>query len=318
MQSPITSIETIKELQSVKLKSAGGRTEPAGTVPSPARQQQDLLDLVLRLQMSLDINWVLGQFMNYLREQIVFDGYAYSLAEPETQIQNGRMAGHSCRYNLDFDDQNLGELVITRGRKFPESELILIENLLATLVYPLRNAIQHKVATQSAFLDALTGVNNRATFDAALQREMELAHRGQTSFAILVIDIDHFKQVNDNYGHRTGDEVLKQVANCIQASIRGTDQLFRYGGEEFVVLLDHSGCDAAKVSGQRILDCVRQMHIDAEQEEPVQVTVSMGLTCLRAGDNVSSIFNRADKALYKAKQQGRDRLVCASHEKQKG
>jgi len=313
MQSPITSIETIKELHSVKLKAAAVSSNRSTADHSVVHQQHDLLDLILKLQMSLDMNWVVGQFMNYLREQILFDGYEYKLAAPETIITHGRMAGHSCRYNLNFDDRDLGELVITRGRKFPESELILIENMLATLIYPLRNAIQHKLATQSAYLDALTGVSNRATFDAALQREMELAHRSQTSFSILVIDIDHFKQVNDNHGHRFGDEVLKQVATCIQSCIRSTDQLFRYGGEEFVVLLDNSDCEAGRVTAYRILQAVRKIAFQIEQET-VSVTVSLGLTCLRQGDTVSDIFNRADQALYAAKGQGRDRLVCASHD----
>ena len=134
---------------------------------------------------------------------------------------------------------------------------------------------------------------------------MHLAERGNASFAILVIDIDHFKKVNDTYGHSAGDEVLKNVARQIQQSIRSTDQLFRFGGEEFVVLLNNSDCEIAGYIAQRVLGAVRESSVEYHRQR-VSVSVSIGLACLKQGDKALDIFNRADAALYAAANDEKD------------
>ena len=125
-----------------------------------------------------------------------------------------------------------------------------------------------------------------------------------------MFDIDHFKKVNDTYGHSAGDEVLKNVARQIEKSIRSTDQLFRFGGEEFVVLLSNSDCEIAGRIAGRILDSVRLSTVTYKRET-LEVSVSIGLSCLHAGDTADDIFNRADKAMYAAKNDGRDQVKVA-------
>ena len=310
MRYQSSTSEMIKELKDVKgIFNSSEKVDPAARFGASA-QQQLMLELSMRLQMSLELDWVITQFMEQLHSYLLFDGYQYQLEQPEFDIARGRRKGHQCSYNLSVDNAELGSMVIYRGRKYGESELVLLENLLCSLLYPLRNAIEFRKATMSAHFDPLTGVNNRSTFESALKREMHLAERGHSSFALLVIDIDHFKKVNDTYGHSAGDEVLKNVARQIEKSIRSTDQLFRFGGEEFVVLLSNSDCEIAGRIAGRILDSVRLSTVTYKRET-LEVSVSIGLSCLHAGDTADDIFNRADKAMYAAKNDGRDQVKVA-------
>jgi len=300
--------EMVKDLKEVKGVFAN-HEQPARKQYNRELEQQARLDLALTLQMSLDVDWVLNKFMEHIHAYFLFDGFAYQCGQPEVQIESARQKGHSCSYQLQIEEMNLGKLEVYRGRKFVESELMLLENLLSILVYPLRNALQHKKARLLAYCDALTGIRNRSTFDESFERELHLAQRHQQDITLLVIDIDHFKQVNDQHGHAVGDEVLIAVANRIQTSIRTTDMLFRYGGEEFVAVLTNSDCEASHDIAERILHSVREIRMQtAAQSQSLGVTVSIGLACRDAQDDRHSLFDRADKAMYAAKHAGRDQI----------
>jgi diguanylate cyclase (GGDEF)-like protein len=309
MQTQSSTQEMIKELKEVKsVFSNIEKSEPKSY--SHELEQQAKLDLAMALQMSLDLDWVINKFMEHIHAYFLFDGYSYRCADPAVEIKNSRQKGHSCSYNLHIQDIDLGTLVVFRGRKFAESELMLLESLLSILIYPLRNAAQFKQAISLAHRDALTGVNNRSTFDDSLGREINLAHRHDQDFSLLVIDIDFFKKVNDTYGHQVGDDALKAVAETIQNSIRATDMLFRYGGEEFVVLLGNTDCDQSYFIADRILESVREIEVQVE-ERLIDLTVSIGMACLNILDTSESLFSRADAAMYSAKNDGRDQIIVA-------
>jgi len=309
MQIQSSTKEMIRELKEVK--SVFSNCErPEQKVYSRELEQQAQLDLAMSLQMSLDVDWVFNKFMEHIHSYFLFDGFAYSCEEPNINIQSARQKGHSCSYNLKIEDLELGKLVVYRGRKFVESELVLLENLLSILIYPLRNSIQFKKASMMAHCDALTGVRNRSTFDESLEREISLSQRYRQDISLLVIDIDFFKKVNDTYGHSVGDDILKEVAETIQHSIRTTDMLFRYGGEEFVVLLTNSDCDDSSVIADRILESVRDINKEVSGQK-VDVSVSIGLACRNKLDDGVTLFKRADKAMYNAKSEGRDQLRVA-------
>jgi len=309
MQSQSSTQEMIKELKEVRsVFSNCEKAELQGY--NRELEQQARLDLAISLQMSLDIDWVINKFMNHIHAYFLFDGFVYTCAEPDTQIKQSRQRGHSCFYNLNIEDKDLGKLKFYRGRKFTESELVLLENLLTILIYPLRNAIQFKQASLLAHCDALTGVKNRSTFSEALNREISLSQRHDHDFTMLVIDIDHFKKVNDSYGHSVGDDALKAVADTIQKSIRTTDMLFRYGGEEFVVLLGNTDCEKSYHIAERVLESVRKINI-AVKQQLLELSVSIGMACLSTQDNGESLFQRADAAMYSAKNDGRDQIIVA-------
>lgn len=298
--------EMVKDLKEVKGVFAN-HDQPARKQYNRELEQQARLDLALTLQMSLDVEWMLNKFMEHIHAYFLFDGFAYQCAQPAVQIESARQKGHSCSYQLQIEEMDLGRLEVYRGRKFVESELVLLENLLSILVYPLRNALQYKKARLMAYCDALTGIRNRSTFEESFERELHLAKRHQQDITLLVIDIDHFKQVNDQHGHAVGDELLIAVANRIQSSIRTTDMLFRYGGEEFVAVLTNSDCEASYDIAERILQSVREIELQTGSQA-LGVTVSIGLACRDAQDDRHSLFNRADKAMYAAKHAGRDQI----------
>ena len=154
--------------------------------------------------------------------------------------------------------------------------------------------------------DALTGVFNRHHLVETLAREIARCERTSTTFLALMVDIDHFKRINDEHGHLAGDQVLSGVAQAIQASLRRSDYVARYGGEEFVVLLSPVSTPATGVACERLRAGIEQLAI--EQPAALRVTVSIGATAYRPGDTQASLLERADAALYRAKSKGRNRV----------
>ena len=171
----------------------------------------------------------------------------------------------------------------------------------------LRNALLYHRALQTARIDPLTGVRNRATMDSAIHREIELARRHDTPLSVILLDIDHFNQINDQYGHLSGDQALKSIAQCADRTIRESDMIFRYGGEEFLVLLSGTDSDGAGQLAERIRENVERLNPHIHKS--MNLTVSLGVAGMRNGDDSGALFKRADTALYKAKQQGRNRVV---------
>ncbi|MDH3636020.1 MAG: diguanylate cyclase [Gammaproteobacteria bacterium] len=153
--------------------------------------------------------------------------------------------------------------------------------------------------------DALTGVYSRMAYDERIQQELARWTRYQTPFSYVILDIDHFKRINDTYGHNAGDKALKLVAQLMTTYVRQSDYVFRIGGEEFVLLLTSTAQDNASklVEKMRAGIAASSFHFKGE---PVTLTLSAGITETRDGDDVESIYERADKALYKAKNSGRD------------
>ncbi len=311
MPTSSSTQEMIKELKEVKGVFSQCEKSDLKTF-SRELEQQAQLDLAIALQMSLEIDYVINKFMEHIHAYFLFDGFQYRCEEPEVAIDYARQQGHSCAYNLDMSGFHLGQLSMFRGRRFSESELMLFEHMLTFLVHPLRNAIQHKKTAMLAHSDSLTGALNRSTFDESLDREINLNQRHGQDLTLMVVDIDHFKKVNDTFGHAAGDQVIKSVADVIRDSIRTTDLLFRYGGEEFVVLLTNTECEMAYVIADRVLEAVRALDIEIN-EELLQLSVSIGMTCLNVQDTRDSVFHRADQAMYHAKSAGRDQIKVAEY-----
>ena len=268
---------------------------------------QRTLKLAGLLQTSLEIESILEYFVESLRDSVPFSGVEYNFAPLELLQQFGKAERHSCAYRLRISGDDLGELKFTRNKKFSEAEMESIENYIYHLVYPLRNAIAYQKALQAAQMDSLTGINNRSAMDRSLQREVELSHRHDTSLSLLIIDIDHFKRVNDSYGHTAGDTVLKSMANCIKDTMRTSDMLFRYGGEEFALLLSGTDIDGARQVGERIRNAVQNYPFVFDGKE-LDMSVSIGVASLGRRDSASRLFDRADAALYQAKKAGRNQV----------
>jgi diguanylate cyclase (GGDEF)-like protein len=283
-------------------RQAAGRVGPA----APAQSTTEVLELTSTLQTTLEIDKLIELFAREVRRHIEVDGVAYDDADGHAHIKVGEQALHRASYDIVVDGDALGELRLFRVHPFTGDELTRFENLLCALVYPLRNALSYRLAVERALRDPLTGALNRAALEEALQREVEVARRQGTPLGVLFVDIDHFKHVNDTYGHRFGDDVLRAVAHAVSDTIRRSDALYRYGGEEFVVLASHTQPIGAQQLGERIRSKVAAIGMVGGRE--LKVTVSVGVAGLRAGETGEAVLKRADTALYRAKEGGRNRV----------
>ena len=286
--------------------------------PTAAREQlgiapaelQQTLKLAGLLQTSLEIDSVLNFFLQAAQQIVKFDAAHYSFEESDLNLKYGKTQRHRCSYRLRLAGEFLGELVFTRRRRFAEQEMEQLENLMGQLIFPLRNSIWYQRALQAAKIDTLTGAHNRAAMNEMLEREVDLAHRHQTALSMVIFDLDHFKQINDNYGHATGDDVLRECVECSNQALRSTDMLFRFGGEEFVVMLPGVNAEGAALAAERLRNIIEK-HVFNSRQGVVPVTISVGTASLTLQDDVKTILERADKALYSAKKAGRNCVVCS-------
>ena len=287
-------------------------THPAHPRINPESKQRfasKVLALSGILQTTLETNELLALFAKELSHFVDFDGVSYRFSAQHIDINLGEQTQHSCEYKLVVSEEELGELRLHRFYPFEEPELETVENLLAGLLYPLRNTLLYQRALTTALIDPLTGVKNRATMDGALHREIELAHRLGSELSVILLDIDRFKWINDSYGHLFGDQVLRAIATCAEKSIRESDMLFRYGGEEFLIVLSGTAKDGARLLAERIR--VNVENLEPHPAHDVRPTISLGVTSLCDEDNATTLFARVDTALYKAKQTGRNRVELA-------
>ena len=270
------------------------------------------LQLTSLLQTTLELDQLLKLFFTEASHIVAIDSMNFDHSALQQPISFGQSSRHSCHYNLVTSKDSLGELAFTRRKQFAEAELKQLETLITSLICPLRNALLYREALQSAHRDPLTGVGNRLAMESTLERDIAIAKRNQQSLSLLVIDVDHFKAINDNYGHSAGDCVLKGVSRQLNLCCRESDasyHSYRFGGEEFVVLLNNTDSQGALIAAERLRHSIETMSTNYDGHS-IQVTASIGISTLVASDTSASLFDRADKALYQAKQNGRNQTLC--------
>jgi diguanylate cyclase (GGDEF)-like protein len=268
------------------------------------------LEITASLQTTLDPTRLVELFSREVGALIEHQGIRYRNEELDLEVRFGRRARHSCTYKLNIGDEPLGKLTFRRNNKFSETDSGILEQLLCSLLYPLRNALLYQDAVQLAQRDPLTGAYNRAALDEMLRQELSHAHRQSSCCALLMLDIDHFKAINDRYGHIIGDCALKAVANMARSCKREGDLLFRYGGEEFLILVRDTACDGATLLAERIRRHIETHPCHCSGGE-FAMTVSIGISVLSDEDTPVSLFARADHALYNAKRNGRNQVCVA-------
>lgn len=284
--------------------------------PKPIANDSTLVadDIVARLpgilQTTLILEELLPLFEKQLRQVMHFDSFHYQHLALNCHIDSDSQRHHRCHYKLDMNGQYLGDLTLTRRHKFTEKQIALLEDLLCQLVYPLRNCLLYKQALNTALLDDLTGLGNRASYEKSLQREIDLAQRQQSDLSLIILDIDNFKAINDAYGHSSGDRALKTLAETISQTMRRSDMAFRFGGEEFVLLLSNTNLEAAAIVAERLRLAVAET-LCHDGKRGFGFTISLGIAQLNAGEHGYHLFERADMALYQAKQTGRNASVSA-------
>jgi len=313
---------SMNKLTSHNLQSSHDVVVNKSAAQTPAREQrtfeidlgtQEFSNLKARismlLQTSLDTDRVIELFLEQVQTAVPVDGIVFENID-NTISKLGRLSPHHAQYQLITGDTDLGAIRFHRRRTFREHELEKLEHLLGVFVCPLRNALMYQAAVAAAYQDPLTGLGSRRALEMTMERDIGLASRHQYPVSVLVIDIDHFKKINDTHGHSAGDKVLRATARAIQKELRLTDPAFRYGGEEFVVILNKTGLKGALGLAERIRQHVAN-NVQQIAGKAIDVTVSIGIATVEPADDMSSLFERADRALYQAKCGGRNRCVVA-------
>jgi len=262
------------------------------------------------LQTSLDLDDVIVLFHKEITKILPYDSLHYQHQGVQCDISTSSRSHHACNYRLEMDTVWLGELTLTRRTKFSDAEMQLLEDMLCKLIYPVRNCLLFRQAQNAALQDKLTGLNNRNAFDTSLKREIDLAQRQHMPMSLIVLDIDNFKVINDTYGHSVGDAALQLLASSITETMRGSDIAFRYGGEEFSLILSNTDSTSAYLLAERLRIAASQLNCN-DGKRTFGFSISLGVAQLNRGEDGISLFDRADHALYQAKKSGRNISKCA-------
>ncbi|MEM9601879.1 MAG: GGDEF domain-containing protein [Pseudomonadota bacterium] len=267
------------------------------------------LKLSESLGQTLDIKEIVSRFYDDVRRDVPMSGLRFVRPELSMDFSFGNPGQHRADFSVRLGGQLLGTLTLSRSSPFSPEEARHVRNLLPCVAHPLRNAGHYQKALRSAFQDPLTQVMNRASLEQALPREISLAQRHRASLSLLVIDLDHFKTINDTHGHLVGDSILVKIANTIRSCLRSTDLVYRYGGDEFVVCLPSTRLGAAVDVAERIRASVSRL-----QSEIDGLTLSVTIGATEVGENcvLETLFERADTALYEAKRRGRNCVECVA------
>jgi diguanylate cyclase (GGDEF)-like protein/PAS domain S-box-containing protein len=162
---------------------------------------------------------------------------------------------------------------------------------------------------QTALLDPLTSIGNRRHMESRLKVNMMEYHESKFPFGLLFCDIDHFKVINDTFGHTLGDKLLRMVAQTLRSNIRETDTMGRWGGEEFLVILQDIDAESLFKIGEKLIHLVRRSHLSLSDGHIVSVTISVGGTLVNRTDTIDSVVDRADRLMYQSKANGRNRIT---------
>ena len=236
---------------------------------------------------------------------------SYSYPQLEREAGENAVIHAGLAVPMPGDNGTIGFLTIfTRqaGRDFGEEDVRELETLATHAGPAIENARRFREARQLADLDALTGLHNRRFFHETLAREVARAHRYDRKLALIVFDLDDFKEINDKIGHLAGDSVLAEAAGRMRSVVRSADVACRVGGDEFAVVLPESSLEDADQLYRRIQNAVSARPIG----EVGKVFLSAGVAELRPEDDAITFFERADHALYRAKDAGKGRVVAAN------
>ena len=218
------------------------------------------------------------------------------------------MTGYSAEYSYENVVQSGASDFIFKPFRFEELDL-RIKRVLREADFKKERTKLLKKLEKIAITDALTGLYNSRHFFAQIKAEVNRHMRYSRALSLLILDIDFFKNYNDTWGHLEGDKVLMEIGETVNSCMRSMDTAYRYGGEEFTILLPETKLQKACLVGNRIKDRIRTQIFEPEPGTKASVTVSLGATELVKGEDFRSFIDRADKAMYKSKDTGRNKLT---------
>ena len=254
-----------------------------------------------------DFYQLINVFISNVRKVLPCDGIKYSESGLGLNFIDGVICRYQCNYAIKRGEESLGEICFSRDRQFMESELSTIEKLVAGLVQPLRSALKYQHVVRFALRDDLTGLRNGSSYYDSITQEIERAHRYKVSFSLLLINLDNFREINEQYGRAAGNALLVEVARRLENEARSSDIIFRKGGDEFLVFLPNTVNTAAVKVAERIKKSVLSGSCILESDE-IHFTMSIGVVTVLPDDSAFKLIGRADNALFHAKILGKDRI----------
>ncbi|MDI9245260.1 GGDEF domain-containing protein [Marinobacter sp. CHS3-4] len=272
------------------------------------KESPDVLTLITRrLSTTLSLETQMGILAEELGSVVPIDcmTYRHKIAARDFVYATGMGGPHRCEYRLNLEGQFYGMLTFSRRKKFSEKELEGIELMLGAAICPIRNACRFIAVEQAALTDPLTGIPNKRAMDDSMNRTTSLGDRHGQNHSLILCDLDYFKTINDQHGHVIGDHVLQLAAQEIQKAIRNSDEVYRFGGEEFAILLPHTNETEARGVADRIRDFVSTIQVNCG-ETTIGVTISCGIAMRAKDESADQWLTRADDALYQAKAEGRN------------
>jgi diguanylate cyclase (GGDEF)-like protein len=229
----------------------------------------------------------------------------------ETAPRNNTVTFHSAdlvSYVL-IDSKYFAKLYILPEKKMLFYHSEIINTIVKSLGISLTNYMNIKRLENAAAFDPMTNCYNRREFDRLIEHNIANATRYKRDLSLIMFDLDHFKKVNDKYGHLAGDTVLKKVSQAILSKIRKGDYLARYGGEEFIIVLPDTKRPRAMELAERLKQVVEKLNIETRDREIINITASFGVAALKNNSNKTELIKEADDMLYKAKASGRNMVM---------
>lgn len=259
--------------------------------------KRQVIALMTKLQTTLDLDKLFDIFATEVAKHINVSGMYFTSLKVNKVLRGSRKAKKEQRFELKIDGVFIGTLSYGVNNPISLAKIKILEQLHQCLLYPLKNAIAYHEAIGLARQDALTGLGNRRYFDEQLKRAMHNANRHHSLIGLVLGDLNKFKAINDTYGHVTGDVVLQEFANVLRLCIRDSDSLFRFGGDEFAIIVENANENALSLIESRINVALTTNALLSKYK----LGCSLGSTFMNRGDNEISFFERADEILYRAK-----------------
>jgi diguanylate cyclase (GGDEF)-like protein len=243
-------------------------------------------------------------------------GAASTKVEPDPKFGDGEhvVGGRSRTYDIRVGDEKLGSLQVFGGAgSCADADLRSAELVADALGVVVKSLFLMEETKQLALTDGLTGLYNRRHATKRLEEEIARARRNGTGLCVAMCDVDHFKAINDEFGHSAGDRVLQQIATSLTDYVRRNDIVARWGGEEFLVIFSEIKLTAARIVAERLRG--RLANTPQVEGGPEKISVSIGLSMLRPGVTADALIEQADQALYRAKARGRNRVEVAGEKR---
>jgi len=273
----------------------------ANSISSDSNNHSNLLE---QLQTTLDLEKLLDIFAMEAARFIKFSGLYFKSKMVCKTLRGSRKAKNERQFELKLNDEFIGTISYSIDKPISMRHFKDLQRIHQIILYPLKNALQYHQAMQLAMQDSLTGLGNRRYFDEQLKRAMHNANRHHAQVGLVLGDLNKFKAINDTYGHSTGDQVLFQFANILRTCIRDSDSIFRFGGDEFAIIVENASEYALDIIQNRIDSSLKSNALLAKY----QVGCSLGTTFMNRADSEHTLFERADQALYRQKMAMSKRL----------